>query len=98
MAIKECFGAKAYDLAVSSTKSMVGHTVGASGAIEGIVTVLSILTGIITPTINYEEPDQELDLNYVPNTPIKKELKAAVSNSFGFGGHNASVVYKKYEG
>lgn len=98
MAIKECWGEKAYDLVISSTKSMIGHTVGASGAIEGIVTALSIHTGIITPTINYEDPDRELDLNYVSNEPINKKIKVAISNSFGFGGHNASVVYKKYEG
>lgn len=97
MAIKGCFGEKAYDLAISSTKSMLGHTIGASGVIEGIVTVLSIKNSIITPTINYSESDPELDLNYVPNKSIKKEVNVAISNSFGFGGHNASVVYKKYK-
>lgn len=98
MAIKSCFGSHADNLFVSSTKSMIGHTVGASGVIEGIVTVLTIDRGIITPTINYKEPDPELDLNYVPNVSIPKEVKMAISNSFGFGGHNASILYRKYEG
>ncbi|MDR1549458.1 MAG: beta-ketoacyl-[acyl-carrier-protein] synthase family protein [Hungatella sp.] len=98
MAIKSCFGLHAKNLYVSSTKSMIGHTVGASGVIEGIVTVLTMNQGVITPTINYKEPDPELDLNYVPNLPVKKEVKMAISNSFGFGGHNASILYKKYKG
>ena len=98
MAIKSCFGTHADKLYVSSTKSMIGHTVGASGAIEGIVTVLTMDRGIITPTINYKEPDPELDLNYVPNVPIQKVVNVAISNSFGFGGHNASILYRKYEG
>lgn len=98
MAIKSCFGSHADKLYVSSTKSMIGHTVGASGVIEGIVTVLTIDRGIITPTINYKEPDPELDLNYVPNVPIQKAVNVAISNSFGFGGHNASILYRKYEG
>ncbi|RFZ79107.1 beta-ketoacyl-[acyl-carrier-protein] synthase family protein [Lacrimispora amygdalina] len=98
MAIKSCFGSHADDLYVSSTKSMIGHTVGASGVIEGIVTVLTMDRSIITPTINYKEPDPELDLNYVPNVPIQKQVNMAISNSFGFGGHNASILYRKYEG
>ena len=98
MAIKSCFGPHANKLYVSSTKSMIGHTVGASGVIEGIVTVLTMDRGIITPTINYKEPDPELDLNYVPNVPIQKAVNVAISNSFGFGGHNASILYRKYEG
>ncbi len=98
MAIKSCFGSHADDLYVSSTKSMIGHTVGASGVIEGIVTVLTMGQSIITPTINYKEPDPELDLNYVPNVPIQKQVNMAISNSFGFGGHNASILYRKYEG
>jgi len=98
MAIKSCFGLHAKNLYVSSTKSMIGHTVGASGVIEGIVTVLTMNRGVITPTINYKDPDPELDLNYVPNLPVKKEVKMAISNSFGFGGHNASILYKTYKG
>lgn len=97
-AIKSCFGSHAENLCVSSTKSMIGHTVGASGVIEGIVTVLTMDRGIITPTINYKEQDPELDLNYVPNVSIPKEVNMAISNSFGFGGHNASILYIKYEG
>ncbi len=98
MAIKSCFGSHAKNLFVSSTKSMIGHTVGASGVIEGIVTVLTMERGIIPPTINYREPDLELDLNYVPNVSVRKEVTMAISNSFGFGGHNASILYKKYQG
>ena len=67
------------------------------GAIEGIITILSINNGIITPTINYEVPDPELDLEYVPNKAIKRDVNVAISNSFGFGGHNASIVFKKYK-
>lgn len=98
MAIKKCFGKRAYALSISSTKSMVGHTIAASGVIEGIVTILSITNSVVTPTINYEDVDEELDLDYTPNQPKQREIRAAISNSFGFGGHNASVVYKKYEG
>lgn len=98
MAIKKCFGKRAYDLSVSSTKSMIGHTIAASGVVEGIVTILSIVNSIVTPTINYEDVDEELDLDYTPNQIKKREIRAAISNSFGFGGHNASIVYKKYEG
>jgi 3-oxoacyl-(acyl-carrier-protein) synthase len=76
---------------------MIGHTIGAAGAIEGITTVMSIKHGIITPTINYEEVDPELDLDYVPNKAAEKDIRVAVSNSFGFGGHNATLVFKKYE-
>jgi 3-oxoacyl-[acyl-carrier-protein] synthase II len=95
-AIKELFGEKAKDLLISSTKSMTGHCLGASGAIEAITTVLTIVNGVIPPTINYETPDPECDLNYVPNTPIKKDINVAISNTFGFGGHNATVLFKKY--
>lgn len=96
MAIKECFGERAKEIGVSSSKSMLGHTLGAAGAIEGIITVLSISNKIMTPTINYFDPDPELDLDYVPNTAREKDIRVAISNSFGFGGHNASVVFKKY--
>lgn len=98
MAIKKCFGAHSEKLAVSSTKSMIGHTIAASGVIEGIITALTLDRGIITPTINYLNPDPDLDLNYVPNVSIKRNVNMAISNSFGFGGHNASIVYKKYQG
>ncbi|MBC2581429.1 beta-ketoacyl synthase [Clostridium sp. DJ247] len=96
MGIKECFGQAAKGIAVSSSKSMTGHTVGAAGAIEGIITVLSIKNSMLTPTINYNDPDPELDLDYVPNVAREKNIRAAISNSFGFGGHNATIVYKKY--
>lgn len=96
MAIKKCFGEHAYHLAVSSTKSMIGHTIGAAGAIEAIATIKSMNEGILLPTINYTEPDEELDLDYVPNVARKQDINVAISNSFGFGGHNATLVFKKY--
>jgi 3-oxoacyl-[acyl-carrier-protein] synthase II len=96
-AIKRTFDSHAKKLAVSSTKSMIGHTIGAAGAIEGITTVLSIKNSILTPTINYEDPDPSLDLDYVPNQAREKSVKIALSNSFGFGGHNATLVFKKFE-
>jgi 3-oxoacyl-[acyl-carrier-protein] synthase II len=76
---------------------MIGHLLGAAGAVEAIATILSITTGKIHPTINYENPDPECDLFYVPNKAIDREVKAAISNSFGFGGHNVSIVFKKFE-
>lgn len=96
LAIKRCFGERANSLGISSSKSMHGHTLGAAGAIEGIVTVLSMYNGKVTPTINYNDPDPELDLDYIPNEARDMNIRAAISNSFGFGGHNASIVYKKY--
>ena len=96
MAIKRVFGDRAYKIPVSSSKSMIGHTIGAAGAIEGIITILSILNGIITPTINLDLPDPDLDLDYVPNQSREKEVNIALSNSFGFGGHNATLVFRKY--
>ena len=96
MAIKKVFGEHAFKIPVSSTKSMIGHTVGAAGAIEGIVTVMSLNTGIITPTIHLDDPDPELDLDYVPNVARKYNVNCAISNSFAFGGHNATIVFKKY--
>ena len=95
-AIRTLFGEHANKLFVSSTKSMVGHLLGAAGAVEAIVTVLTIQQDIITPTINYENPDPECNLNYVPNKAIKHTVNVAISNTFGFGGHNASVLFKKY--
>lgn len=97
LAIKEVFGDHSYKLAVSSTKSMTGHLLGAAGGIEAIFTVLSIKDSVLPPTINYETPDPECDLDYVPNESRKKEIKAAISNSLGFGGHNATIAFKKYE-
>lgn len=95
-AIKEVFGEHAYKLAVSSTKSMTGHLLGAAGAIEGIFSLLAIKEGVIPPTINYTTPDEELDLDYVPNTAKSTDVQVAISNSLGFGGHNATLVFKKY--
>ncbi|MBT2639201.1 beta-ketoacyl-ACP synthase II [Bacillus sp. ISL-39] len=98
MAIKSVFGEHAYKLSVSSTKSMTGHLLGAAGGIEAIFTILSLKEGILPPTINLETPDPECDLDYVPNTARKHQVNAAISNSLGFGGHNATIAFKKYEG
>jgi 3-oxoacyl-[acyl-carrier-protein] synthase II len=97
-AIKEVFGDYAYKLPVSSTKSMTGHLLGAAGGVEAIFSVLAIKEGIIPPTINLETPDPECDLDYVPNQARHKEITTAMSNSLGFGGHNATIVFKKYQG
>ena len=97
-AIKEVFGEQARKLAVSSTKSMTGHLLGAAGGIESVVTVLTIAKGMIHPTINYETPDPECDLDCVPNTARKAEVRMALTNSFGFGGTNASLIFKRFEG
>jgi beta-ketoacyl-acyl-carrier-protein synthase II len=96
-AIKEVFGKHAYKLTVSSTKSMIGHAMGASGALEAIACVLTILNGIIHPTINYTTPDPECDLDYVPNVARKQTVNYALSNSFGLGGQNACLILKKFE-
>ncbi|MBD3110330.1 beta-ketoacyl-ACP synthase II [Bacillus sp. AGMB 02131] len=97
MAIKEVFGEQAYKLAVSSTKSMTGHLLGAAGGVEAIFTVLAIKDSVLPPTINLETADSECDLDYVPNEARKQEIRAAISNSLGFGGHNATIVFKRYE-
>lgn len=96
-AIKTVFKDHAYKLSVSSTKSMTGHLLGAAGGIEGIACIMSIKESIVPPTINYEEPDSECDLDYTPNVAKKREVNYALSNSLGFGGHNATVIFKKYE-
>jgi 3-oxoacyl-[acyl-carrier-protein] synthase II len=95
-AIKHVFGKRAYDIVVSSTKSMLGHAMGASGTIEAIACVLAIRTGIVPPTINYENPDPECDLDYVPNQARKLDIRTALSNSFGLGGQNACLVLRKF--
>ncbi|WP_088033364.1 beta-ketoacyl-ACP synthase II [Evansella clarkii] len=97
MAAKNVFGEHAYNLAISSTKSMTGHLLGAAGAVEALFSVKAIEEGIIPPTINYETPDPECDLDYVPNKARQQEVKAVMSNSLGFGGHNATLVFRKYE-
>lgn len=96
MAIKRVFGDHAHKLAVSSTKSMTGHLLGAAGGIEAIATALAIHHGILPPTINYETPDPECDLDYVPNLARKQDVEIALSNAFGFGGTNATIVLRKY--
>ena len=95
-AIKQAFGNHAKKLLISSTKSMTGHLLGATGAIEAIACINALNEGIIPPTINYNTPDPECDLNYVPNKHVKKEINTAMSNSFGFGGHNSVLVFKKF--
>ena len=97
-AIKAVFGQHAYELAVSSTKSMTGHMLGAAGAVEAIFTALALEDGFIPATINYKTPDPACDLDYVPNEGRKAGLRYALSNSLGFGGHNACVLFKKWEG
>lgn len=95
MAIKNFFGKRIYDIPVSSIKPSIGHTLAAGGVLEAIATIKAIETGIIPPTIHYDEPDPELDLDYVPNIARKKEINVAISNSFGFGGHNSTLIFGK---
>jgi len=95
-AIKTVFGDHAYKMHISSTKSMTGHLLGAAGAVEAIAAILACKTDRIPPTINYEFPDPTCDLNYTPNTPVKGIVRYALSNTFGFGGHNATLMFKKY--
>ena len=95
-AIKTVFGERARKIAINSTKSMIGHLLGAAGAVEAIATILSVQKDKVHPTINYQTPDPECDLNYIPNTFQEWNVEAAISNTFGFGGHNASILFKKY--
>jgi len=97
-AIKTVFGEQAYKVSISSTKSMTGHLLGASGAVEAAICIKAIQDGVIPPTINYEVPDPECDLDYVPNQARKAKITFAMSNSFGFGGHNATIVIRKFNG
>jgi len=96
-AIKTVFGDHAYELAVSSTKSMTGHLLGAAGGVEAIFSIMSIHDSLIPATLNYETPDEECDLDYVPNESRKQTVNVVMSNSLGFGGHNATLLFKKYE-
>ena len=96
MAIKSTFGNHAYNIPISSTKSMIGHLMGAAGAVESVAVIKSIQSGKLHPTINYENSDPQCDLDYVPNVSRSKTVETAMSNSFGFGGQNASLVFKKY--
>ena len=96
-AIRGCFGDRAYRIPISSTKSMIGHSLGAAGALEAVPCVRSITDGVIHPTVNYEHPDPECDLDYVPNQSRKANVRVVLSNAFGFGGQNACLVFKRYE-
>lgn len=98
IAIKKVFGEHAYKIPISSTKSATGHLLGGAGGVEAVYTLLAMNRSMIPPTINYEKPDPDCDLDYVPNKPRKKEIDIAVSNSFGFGGTNACLVFRKYSG
>ena len=96
LAIKNVFKQEFDDLFVSSSKSMLGHLLGAAGAVEAIITIKALQSGILPPTINYNTPDPDCDLNYIPNKAIEKKINYALSNAFGFGGHNASLLFKKF--
>src|SRR5207249_770834 len=96
-AIKKLFGERAYAIPISSTKSMTGHMLGATAAAEAAVAALAICTGLIPPTINYETPDEECDLDYVPNIARRSNVRLAISNAFGFGGHNAVLAFRRFE-
>jgi 3-oxoacyl-[acyl-carrier-protein] synthase II len=97
-AIKTVFGEQAYNIPISSTKSMTGHLLGASGALEAVFCILALQDNVLPPTINYQTPDPECDLDYVPNEPRKASPKHIMSNSFGFGGHNATLIFSRFEG
>lgn len=96
IAIKKVFGAHAYKMNLSSTKSMTGHLLGAAGAVEAIASILAITNGVVPPTINFANPDPDCDLNYTFNNPQKREVNVALSNAFGFGGHNTSILFRKF--
>src|ERR671933_142631 len=97
-AIKDVFGPHAYELAVSSTKSMMGHTFGAAGAIEAMMCVLALHEGVLPPTINYEHPDPDCDLDYVPNEARRVQVDVALLNAMGLGGHNGCVLFRRVDG
>jgi 3-oxoacyl-[acyl-carrier-protein] synthase II len=96
-AIKAVFGEHAKTVNVSSTKSATGHMLGAAGAVEAVISSLVVGNGVIPPTINYQNPDPELDLNYTPNVCVEREVTAVLSNSFGFGGHNTTLAIKRFQ-
>ena len=96
LAVKNVFGDQAYKMCLSSSKSQLGHSLGASGGIELIVTVKALTCAVVPPTINLDTPDPDCDLDYTPNQPVERKIDTAMSNSFGFGGHNASVVVRRF--
>jgi 3-oxoacyl-(acyl-carrier-protein) synthase len=96
MAIKTVFGEHAYKVPVSSTKSMTGHLLGAAGGVEAVISLLAMEHGTLPPTINLENKDPECDLDYVPNTARKQQVEVVMSNSFGFGGTNATIIFRKF--
>jgi 3-oxoacyl-[acyl-carrier-protein] synthase II len=96
-AIKSAFGVHAFELVINSTKSMTGHLLGAAGGVEAVATILSLVNNKVPPTINLTNPDPECDLNYSANKLTEKKINCAISNTFGFGGHNASLLFKKIE-
>ncbi len=98
LAVKQVFGDHARELVISSTKSMIGHLLGASGAAESIASIMSIQRQMVHPTANYETLDPDCDLNYVPKAPVSRKVDVVISNSFGFGGHNATLLFKKFSG
>ncbi|MGH7540332.1 MAG: beta-ketoacyl-[acyl-carrier-protein] synthase family protein, partial [Gemmatimonadota bacterium] len=96
-AVKAVFGDYAYELVLGSTKSMTGHTLGAAGAIEGVISAFACQRGVIPPTINFEEADPECDLEYAHGGPIERDVRVALSNSFGFGGHNVCLAVRRWD-
>ena len=98
LAIKKVFGDGAYQVPISSSKSMLGHLIAAAGAVELIISVEALRRGVLPPTINYEVPDPDCDLDYIPNTPREKRVRHVLSNSFGFGGQNVSLIVSRFEG
>jgi len=96
-AIKTVFGERAYGIPISSTKSMTGHMLGAGGGVEAIACVRALEEGIVPPTINYEHPDPDCDLDYVPNVARDLPIRTAMSNAFGFGGHNATIILRRWD-
>jgi 3-oxoacyl-[acyl-carrier-protein] synthase II len=97
-AVNKLFGHHTRKLVMSSTKSMMGHTLGAAGGIESVIAVLAVKNGIVPPTINLDEPDADFKLNFAAHTAQERTLKVALNNSFGFGGHNVSLAFRRYDG